>query len=119
MVSQATGNGAGAGDTARGSSLFDLRAKQQLNRGYSDGLARGFELVITPMIFGGIGWLLDSWLGTGPILAIAFGVFGVVGIFAKLKLGYDRDMAVAEVGKPWTRGAVGSSLPARDDEAAS
>ncbi len=61
MVSQAAGNGAGAGDTAGGSpELFDLRAKQQLNRGYSDGLARGIEIVLTPLIFGGIGWLLDT-----------------------------------------------------------
>lgn len=83
--------------------MFDLRAKQQLNRGYSDGMSRGIEIVATPLVFGVIGWLLDNWLGTGPILAIGFGVFGVVGIFAKLKLGYDQQMLEAEAGKPWTR----------------
>ena len=91
--------------------MSDLRAKQELNRGYSNGLARGFELVITPMIFGGIGWLLDGWLGTGHLLAIALGVFGVAGIFAKLKLGYDADMTKAEAGKPWTRGSDNRPLP--------
>lgn len=85
--------------------LFDLRAKQQLNRGYSDGMARGMEIVLTPLVFGAIGWLLDGWLGTGHVLAIAFGIFGVVGIFVKMKLGYDEQMASAEAGKPWTRGA--------------
>jgi hypothetical protein len=84
--------------------LFDLRAKQQLNRGYSDGMARGMEIVLTPLVFGAIGWLLDSWLGTGHVLAIALGTFGVIGIFTKLKLGYDRQMAEAEAGKPWNRG---------------
>lgn len=84
--------------------MSDLRAKQQLNRGYSDGLARGFEIMATPLIFGAIGWLLDRWIGTGPILAVAFGAFGVVGIFVKLKVGYDREISEVEAGKPWTRG---------------
>jgi F0F1-type ATP synthase assembly protein I len=85
--------------------VFDLRAKQQLNRGYSDGLARGIEIVATPALFGLLGWLLDGWLGTDPFLAIGLGTFGVAGIFAKLWLGYDRDMIAAESGKPWTRTA--------------
>lgn len=84
--------------------MSDLRARQQLNRGYSDGLARGTELVLTPLLFGVIGWALDGWLGTGPVLAIVLGTFGVVGTFVKLKLGYDRQMTDAEAGKPWTRG---------------
>lgn len=83
--------------------MVDVRAKQQLNRGYSDGMARGIELVLAPLVMGGIGWLLDGWIGTAPLLAIALGVFGVAGVFAKLWAGYDRDMAEAERGKPWTR----------------
>ena len=86
--------------------MFDVRAKQQLNRGYSDGLARGFELVVAPLVMGGIGWLLDRWLGTSPVLTIALGVFGVLGIFAKLWAGYDREMHAVQEGKPWTRGAT-------------
>ncbi len=84
----------------------ELRARQQLNRGYNDGLARGTEIVATPLLFGGIGWVLDRWLGTDPFLAIGLGVFGVVGIFVKLKLGYDQQMDQAEAGKPWTRGST-------------
>lgn len=86
--------------------MSDLRVKQQLNRGYSDGLARGIEVVLTPLLFGALGWLLDGWLGTDPFLAIILGTFGVIGIFAKLKLGYDRAMHVEEAGKPWNRGAA-------------
>ena len=97
--------------------LFDARAKQQLNRGYSDGMARGFEIVLTPLIMGGLGWLLDGWLGTGHVLALVFFVLGVIGIFTKLKVGYDRQFAEAEVGKPWTRGATGPTTP-RNPEAA-
>lgn len=87
--------------------MFDVRAKQQLNRGYSDGLARGIELVVTPLLCGAIGWLLDAWFGTDPFLTIGFGLFGVAGIFVKLKVGYDKQMVEAESGKPWTRGSTG------------
>jgi hypothetical protein len=83
--------------------VFDLRAKQQLNRGYSDGMARGMEIVLTPLLMGGFGRLLDGWLGLVPILTLTFGILGIVGIFIKLKLGYDRQMDQAEAGKPWTR----------------
>lgn len=80
-------------------------ARQQLNRGYSDSNARGLEIALTPLVFGGLGWWLDGRFGTDPWLAVSLGTFGVVGIFAKLKLGYDRAMAAEEAGKPWTRGA--------------
>ncbi len=91
---------------------FDLGAKQQLNRGYSDGMARGMEAVLAPLALGGVGWLLDGWLGTDPVLAVGFGLFGAAGIFVKLKLGYDRQMTEVEAGKPWTR-----SGDSRSDEA--
>lgn len=89
----------------QGFPLFDLRAKQQLNRGYSDGLARGMEVVLTPLVMGAFGLLLDGWLGTRPVLAVAFGLTGAAGIFVKLKTGYDREMVRVEAGKPWARGA--------------
>lgn len=91
--------------------MSDLQARQQLNRGYNDGLARGMEIVVTPLLFGAIGWLLDGWLGTDPFLAIGFGAFGAAGVFAKLKLGYDRKMAEVEAGKPWTRTRVTGGEP--------
>lgn len=106
MVSQAPGNGAGGPALKVSLRVTDLQTKQQLNRGYNDGLARGMEIVLTPLLFGALGWLLDRWLGTDPFLAIALGAFGFAGIFAKLKLGYDRKMAEVETGKPWTRSQV-------------
>jgi F0F1-type ATP synthase assembly protein I len=74
-------------------------------------MARGFEIVLTPLLMGGLGYLLDGWFGTGPILAVVFFVLGVIGIFTKLKVGYDRQFAEAEVGKPWTRGTTGPAIP--------
>lgn len=72
--------------------MSDLATRRQINRGYDDGMARAIEIVVTPLIFGGIGFLLDGWLDTRPAFTIGLGIFGVVGIFAKLWLGYDREM---------------------------
>lgn len=91
--------------------MGDVRAKQQLNRGYSDGMARGIELVVAPLVMGAIGWLLDSWLGTAPFLAVGLGMFGVAGVFTKLWLGYDRAMVEEERGKPWARREDAAALP--------
>jgi F0F1-type ATP synthase assembly protein I len=83
--------------------LFDLRAKQQLNRGYSDGMARGMEVVAAPLLLGVFGRLVDGWAGTDPVFTLLLGLLGAAGIFVKLKLGYDKQMAQAEAGKPWKR----------------
>ena len=91
--------------------MFDVRAKQQLNRGYSDGMTRGLEIVLTPLLMGALGLLLDGWFGTGRVLAIVFGILGVVGIAYKLWSGYDRQMVVEETGKPWARGADNAPAP--------
>jgi hypothetical protein len=80
-------------------------------------MARGMEIVLTPLVLGGLGWLLDGWFGTGKILAVAFGIFGIVGISAKLKLGYDKQMAQVEAGKPWTRGSDNGASLARPEGA--
>jgi hypothetical protein len=71
-------------------------------------MARAIEIVVTPLIFGGIGFLLDGWLDTRPAFTIGLGVFGVVGIFAKLWLGYDHEMRrhEAELGSGAGRRAV-------------
>jgi len=50
--------------------------------------------VVTPLLFGFFGYLADRALGTGPALALGGFAFGVIGTAVKLKLGYDREMAV-------------------------
>jgi ATP synthase protein I len=39
-------------------------------------LRAGIELVAGLVVGGGIGWLLDAWLGTGPILLVLFFFLG-------------------------------------------
>lgn len=83
---------------------MDLRARQQLNRGYADTLARGLEFALVPVVFGGIGWLVDGWLGTGRVFTIALVVFGFVGMTTKVWLSYDAAMKREEEGAIWNRG---------------
>ena len=73
--------------------MFDLRAKQDLNRGFSDALGRGVDLALTPIVFGLVGWLIDRVAGTSPVFTIVVATIGVVGTAVKIKLGYDKDMA--------------------------
>lgn len=93
--------------------MSDLAAQRQINRGYDDGLARAIEFVLTPLFLGGIGFGLDAWLGTRPLLAIVLGLLGVVGVFVKMWLGYDREMRRHEADAAWRRS------PAARAEAAS
>lgn len=82
---------------------MDLSARQQTNRGYSDATARGFELALVPVVFGGLGWWLDGVFGTGRILTLVLAIFGVIGIGVKMWLQYDADMTRHESGAIWSR----------------
>lgn len=73
--------------------MFDLRARQDLNRGFSTAFTRGVDLALTPVVFGALGWLVDRWLGTSPLFLLVIGTLGIVGTFVKVKLGYDKEMA--------------------------
>lgn len=72
--------------------MSDHTAKRQLSRGYGDAMTRAFEIVLTPLIFGGLGWLLDRALGTSPGFMLGLGAFAVVGTFVKMWIVYDQDM---------------------------
>ena len=91
---------------------MDLRARRQLNKGYADTLARGFEFAAVPVVFGGIGWLVDGALGTAPMFTIGLVVFGFIGMFVKLWLGYDEAMKREEEGAVWNRPRTTSRIGA-------
>ncbi|MEA2840871.1 MAG: synthase protein [Methylobacteriaceae bacterium] len=54
-------------------------------RGWGRAMSLGVrvvtELVAGIVVGGGIGWLLDRWLGTKPLLLILFGLLGTAGGF--------------------------------------
>ncbi len=72
-------------------------------QGFGDALALGVELVLTPLLFAGLGWWLDGLFGTRPLLAAAFLALGVVGVSVHTYYDYRARMAREEEGKPWTR----------------
>jgi hypothetical protein len=82
---------------------MDLRARQQLNRGYGDAMSRGIEVALVPVVCGGLGWLLDRAVGTEPVFAVLLGTLGIIGTGIKLWIGYDREMAAHEEGAVWNR----------------
>lgn len=66
-------------------------------------MARGFEFAVTPAVFGGIGWLIDRAVGTHLVFMIALAVFGFVGMFARMWIGYEAAMKREEQSAPWKK----------------
>ncbi|MBI2709333.1 MAG: AtpZ/AtpI family protein [Actinobacteria bacterium] len=89
---------------------FDLRAKRDLNRGFGDSFSRGMEMALVPVVFGGIGWLVDRVAGTFPLFVVAFSLFGFAGTFVKMWLGYDARMRALEADLPRRR-VAGEAAP--------
>jgi F0F1-type ATP synthase assembly protein I len=77
--------------------------RRETNKGFGDGLQQAFELVMTPAIFGVLGYLLDRWIGTVPVFTVVFAL-SVLGYEAwKLIVSYGEQMDAVEAGKPWNR----------------
>ena len=75
---------------------MNLADRRDTYNGFGDALARAFELVTTPAIFGWFGWLLDGRLGTRPLFTLVFTllVFGYVAW--KMWSGYETTMQAQE-----------------------
>ena len=58
----------------------------------NDSLGRGMDLALVTLVFVGLGWLVDNWLGTKPVFIIGFVVFALVGQFVKMWYDYDGAM---------------------------
>jgi hypothetical protein len=54
------------------SSTDNPEAKRDLYSGFGDGLARAFEMIMTPALFGLIGYFLDRKIGITPVLTFVF-----------------------------------------------
>ena len=68
------------------------RAKRELNRGFGDALAAGFEFAAVAAIFAGVGWLIDRRLGTAPVFTIILVVVALAGLFARFWYSYEATM---------------------------
>lgn len=72
---------------------MDLRDRRELNNGAGDALARAVELVVTPLIFGFFGYVLDGWFGTRPLVTFVFFGFVLAYVVWKNVTMYGRAMA--------------------------
>jgi F0F1-type ATP synthase assembly protein I len=89
------------GRTGREDDAYSER--RALNKGFGDGMSRSVELALTPVIFGGLGWLIDRWLGTFPMVLLVFVVFAFAGMFVRMWIGYDNEMRRHENKLAWNR----------------
>lgn len=79
-----------------------MRDKRDLYNGFGNGLARAFEIAVTPAVFGGMGYALDRRLDLVPVFTIVFLLLALGGMFVRLWYGYDAEMKAHERRGPWT-----------------
>jgi hypothetical protein len=71
---------------------LDLEQRRELNNGFGDSLARAVELVLTPAIFGFLGHLLDTRVGTGVLFMLLFTLVTFAYVCWKMWGSYERRM---------------------------
>jgi F0F1-type ATP synthase assembly protein I len=62
-----------------------------------------FELVLSALLLGLIGFGVDRWLGTMPVFTVIAVVLGLGGAIARLYYGYTQEMAEHTAVAPWAR----------------
>jgi F0F1-type ATP synthase assembly protein I len=77
--------------------------RRSLNNAFGEALAYAFEFAVTPVLFAGLGWLIDQWLGTAPVFTVVLAGFGFVGVCVRTAYRYMEKVKLDEEGKPWTR----------------
>jgi F0F1-type ATP synthase assembly protein I len=87
----------------------DAEGRRALTNGFGDTMAKAFEMVATPAVFGFLGWLLDRWLGTEPLFLLSFVIIVFVYEVWKLFAGYGAAMAEHEARLTGKQGAAGEA----------
>jgi len=73
-----------------------LTGSTRINRGTDDRLGKSIDVALVTLVFLGVGYALDRWLGTKPIFMIAFVVLALVGEFVRFWYDYDARMKELE-----------------------
>lgn len=63
----------------------------------------GYELAFSPLLLALIGYGLDRWFGTVPLLTIVFATLGLVGAVTKIYIQYRTEMEEHEANGPWAK----------------
>jgi F0F1-type ATP synthase assembly protein I len=61
-----------------------------------DTVGRGMEFALMTLLFLGLGYALDRWLGTEPLFMIALVLLALIGQFVRMWYDYDARMRVHE-----------------------
>ncbi len=61
-----------------------------------DTLGRGMDMALVVLVFLGLGYLVDRWLGTQPLFMIALLLIAVVGQFISIRYRYEARMQQLE-----------------------
>ncbi len=69
-------------------------------------LGRGMDFALVVLVFLGIGYGLDRWLGTRPLFMVGLVVFSVVGQFIKMYFEYTATMQQLEAERTAGRSAA-------------
>ena len=78
------------------------------NTGIHDAMWRGhggWEMAVTPLLFGWIGWVLDGWLDTRPVITVLAVAVGLGGSVANQYYQYKYRMEVAAEERRQSAGA--------------
>ncbi len=59
-------------------------------------IGKGIDVALVTLVFLGVGWALDRWLGTKPLFTVALVVLALVGEFVRFWYDYDARMKVLE-----------------------
>jgi len=73
-----------------------ITGTNRINKGTDDRLGKSIDVALVPLVFLGVGYLLDRWLGTKPIFMIALVVVALIGEFVRFYYDYDARMKVLE-----------------------
>lgn len=70
---------------------------------FGQGFSRAFELAVTPVLFGAMGFGLDRWLGTLPVFTAILSLLALVGMLLRTWYGYCYRMEAIEATGPWAK----------------
>jgi hypothetical protein len=76
-----------------------------------DNIGRGIEFALVVLVFLGMGYLLDRWLGTKPLFMIVLFLFAMAGETVKMWLGYDAKMKQHEADRDAKRSGAIRAVP--------
>ena len=91
--------------------MADPTARRELNRSAGDALSTAFELAVTPTLMALIGWRLDAWLGSSPLLLLVLFLFTMGYEIWKHFARYDARMREQEAQVPGLAGRTEPEEP--------